>query len=125
MSLSRGFDSYIHTIERDNLSNPWGVYALVPHLIIGEQLTRRSVRFGQAVRVSWFDSIAYNGWHYNPEKVGEVARIQSLGYVYKKTPHSLVMSTSIGNQGAGLDLLHIPWGAIAHLEVLPTEWHRT
>lgn len=84
---------------------------------------KRSFTFGQAVVVTWVDSTIKQGWRYQRDQL-TLATIQSLGYVVEKTRDVLVLTTSIGSNGATLADLHIPVKAILDLRPLPAEWNR-
>lgn len=80
---------------------------------------------GEAVRVSWYDSIALNGWKYNKEGLGKAGRIQTIGYVAHNSAEAVAITSSIGTQGGMLDPINIPWRAIEKLEKLGEEWNRS
>ncbi len=86
---------------------------------------RKRLRLGKAVRVVWVDSITNGGWQYNTlQRIGQLGRITSLGYVVKTTDDALVLSTSIGANEAVLDPVAIPKKCIIDLQVLGEEWDR-
>jgi len=64
------------------------------------------------------------GWQYNTQSLGDVALLQSLGYVVGCTPEALVLTTSIGSRGGMLDPLSIPWKCIVQLDYVGSEWDR-
>jgi len=90
-------------------------------------LQSRSIPFGRAVRVFWRDSRSFPGWQYETDPLGKSAKIVSQGYVAKakRGTDAIVLTTSIGTNGAVLDPIEIPWGAIARLEFLPEQFDRT
>ena len=79
---------------------------------------------GEAVRVSWYDSIALNGWRYSTEGLGKAGRIQTIGYVAHNTNEAVSITSSIGKSGGFLDPISIPWKAVEKLEKLGEEWNR-
>lgn len=87
-------------------------------------MQRRRVRFGQAVILSWNDSRAFDGWHYDPSAPRTPAGIKSLGFVVQGNKEGLVLTTSVGSYGQTIDDLSIPWGAISELEILPGDYSR-
>ena len=84
----------------------------------------RKLKFREAVRVSWVDSMSFGGWNYEPDQVGGVARIQTLGYVVNSNKDYLTMTTSIGSKGGALDPVSIPWPAIVQVDKLGDNWNR-
>lgn len=95
------------------------------HVVKG-QMQSRSIPFGRAVRVFWRDSRSLPGWQYEPDRLGASAKIVSQGYVAqgKRGTDALVLTTSIGTNGAVLDPVEIPWSAIAQMEFLPEQFDR-
>lgn len=87
-------------------------------------MNRVDLPFGRAVRVFWEDSASNPGWQYNPERLGDTAKVVSLGWAVGDKEW-LDLCGHISEDGAMHDVLHIPWGAIENLEVLPETWHRT
>lgn len=86
----------------------------------------RNIPFGRAVRIFWHDSRSLSGWQYHTEHLGTPGKIVTQGYIAKasRADGALVMTTSIGTNGAVLDPIEIPWGAVQRLEYLPSEWNR-
>lgn len=93
-------------------------------------MRRRTIRFGKAVRVSWYDSLSLTGWQHGKSephtlKPGDVAHIRTIGYVAACTPDSIAVTTSIGTEGeAALGPVSIPWRSIFGLELMGKEWDR-
>jgi hypothetical protein len=80
---------------------------------------------GRAIRVTWVDSHSRQGWFVktNPNSTVEVV---SQGFVLDSSVGSrtLVLSSSISTDTQFIDPLHIPWGAINSLELLPEVFDR-
>lgn len=66
---------------------------------------------GTAVKVYWYDSAAVNGWQYSA-KVGQVGYIVSIGFVVNCKKECITLTTSFSSEGASIDPISIPWGAI-------------
>lgn len=92
--------------------------------MVRRAMKRSKLKQGDAVRVSWFDSMALNGWKYTTEGLGEAGKIQTLGYVAHRGIEALAVTSSIGGTGAVLDPVNIPWKAIIKLEKLGSQWDR-
>ena len=84
-----------------------------------------SIPYGTGVRVRWFDSQYQDGWRYgDPDTLGGVAKIESLGYVVTSNrDDGIVLTTSlIARKGGGaLNPFTIPWGCIEALEHLESQ----
>jgi hypothetical protein len=72
---------------------------------------------GTAVKVYWHDSASAQGWQYT-SKVGQVGFIVSIGFVVNCKKDCITITTSFSSDGASIDPLSIPWGAIAKVEDL-------
>lgn len=82
------------------------------------------MKLGNAVLIEWKDSRAFSGWCYDAKGPMLPAKIKSLGYAVQSNRDSLVITTSIGNEGQTMDNLAVPWSAIFSLEILPGDYSR-
>lgn len=78
---------------------------------------------GTAVRIYWYDSASAQGWQYT-SKVGQVGFIVSMGFVVNCKKDCITITTSFSSDGASIDPLSIPWGAIQKVDDLGKKWHR-
>ena len=83
----------------------------------------KKLKFGTPVSVEWHDSIAREGWHYDPSVRRLVAKLRSIGYVVQDDKEGLTITTSLGSRQESMDDLTIPKGAIQGIEVLPEEFN--
>lgn len=84
----------------------------------------KKFKHGTAIRVQWYDSMAFDGWHYNTDAIGDTAKIVSMGYVVNVKDDCVTITTSMGNRGGSLSPVSIPWKAIAKIDKLGKEWDR-
>lgn len=70
----------------------------------------------------WHDSATRGGWQYDPTKMGGIGKLVSLGFLLDSNPTYLTITTSISGEGAAIDPISIPWGAVVHCESLPEEF---
>lgn len=80
------------------------------------------VPFGHVVRVDWHDSKALDGWQYDPTMPRTVGRIRTIGMCVQTSDYALTITSSACLNGATMDDLSIPWGAIVEMEVLPDDY---
>lgn len=74
---------------------------------------------GTPVTIEWQDSMTRQGWHYDTDDLGKVAKIKSRGYVAKAelNTDSIVLTTSITPTQAFVSPIEVPWIAITHLTI--------
>ena len=84
----------------------------------------RKLAVGTPVKFKWADSDYAQGWHYPqgvmtyPTLSPKPTEIATIGWVVATSRDSLIVTTSIGENGGALTPVSVPWRAIFNLEVL-------
>lgn len=77
----------------------------------------KKIPLGTHVKVLWSDSATYSGWRLNTVGM-KPAAVVTVGIVMESNKDSLIVSTSIADNGSYLDPVVVPWVAIEQIEIL-------
>ncbi len=70
------------------------------------------------VRFTWCDSNYAKGWYSESHFTASIPSIVTIGYVTHSDKDMLEVASTIGEEGAKLNALSVPWASIREVKII-------